>query len=462
MTKPLELSRADARRIAVRAQLLDRQRPTDLLDVVRRLTAAAGRPDRRRRAERRPGAVEPARPVVRPGRPRRRDRRPAPGRPARAAAAGRGHRAVSAPRWPPGRDRRRLRDWQEDTARLGRGQRRLPPGHPRAAARGRPAAGPRRCPTPARCPGARRVEQRQQRPACCWIHGRSAARWPPPAGDGRERLWDLAERVYPDDPCPPWTRPAPIRDQRRLRVARASPAAAARQGPVEPDDVGDVGEPAVVEGVRGDVASRPGAARTSRSAGRAALLSPLDRLVFDRKRMVELFEFDYQLEMYKPAAKRRWGYWALPILYGDRLVGQARRHRRPRGRRAAGRRGARGRAVHQADAAAVDREIKGARQWLGLELDRQPDRHERRAGRPAELWRPIASSFVLHRGRGRHLSPVVDREGSAGATASADRSEGRPSVEDIAAQIRAELDEPGQGSLRWSGRTPPTSSGIAG
>jgi len=38
--------------------------------------------------------------------------------------------------------------------------------------------------------------------------------------------------------------------------------------------------------------------------------------------MVELFEFDYQLEMYKPVATRRWGYFALPILYGDRLVGK--------------------------------------------------------------------------------------------------------------------------------------------
>ena len=57
-------------------------------------------------------------------------------------------------------------------------------------------------------------------------------------------------------------------------------------------------------------------------SGRAAVISPIDRLVFDRQRMAEIFEFDYYLEMYKPAAHRRWGYWAMPILYGDRLVGK--------------------------------------------------------------------------------------------------------------------------------------------
>jgi uncharacterized protein len=57
-------------------------------------------------------------------------------------------------------------------------------------------------------------------------------------------------------------------------------------------------------------------------AGRTALLSPFDGLIRDRKRMVELFEFDYALEMYKPPAKRRWGYYALPILHGDRLIGK--------------------------------------------------------------------------------------------------------------------------------------------
>ena len=56
--------------------------------------------------------------------------------------------------------------------------------------------------------------------------------------------------------------------------------------------------------------------------GRTALLSPFDRLVHDRVRSLELFGFDYTLEMYKPAANRRWGFYALPILHGDRLIGK--------------------------------------------------------------------------------------------------------------------------------------------
>jgi uncharacterized protein YcaQ len=137
---------------------------------------------------------------------------------------------------------------------------------------------------------------------------------------GGDRLWDLATRVYPDDPVVPADAALRIRNERRLRalgIARAR----GPECPVEPADVGDAGEPAVVEGVKGTWRVDPSLLGQAFS-GRAALLSPFDRLIHDRKRMVELFEFDYQLEMYKPAAKRRWGYFALPILYGDRLVGK--------------------------------------------------------------------------------------------------------------------------------------------
>jgi len=137
---------------------------------------------------------------------------------------------------------------------------------------------------------------------------------------GADRLWDLAARVYPDDPVIPADEALRIRDERRLRalgIARA-------RGPdyqAEPAHVGRAGEPAVVEGVKGTWRVDP-AQLGQPFSGRAALLSPFDRLIHDRKRAAELFGFDYQLEMYKPAARRRWGYYALPVLYGDALVGK--------------------------------------------------------------------------------------------------------------------------------------------
>ena len=136
------------------------------------------------------------------------------------------------------------------------------------------------------------------------------------AAQGGDRLWDLAARVYPDDPLILAAEALRIRDQRRLRalcIARGR----GPECPVEPADVGQADEPAVVEGVKGTWRVDP-AQLAQPFWGRAALLSPFDRLVHDRKRILELFEFDYQLEMHKPAASRRWGYYALPVLYGGR------------------------------------------------------------------------------------------------------------------------------------------------
>ena len=188
--------------------------------------------------------------------------------------------------------------------------------------------------------------------------------------DGPHRLWDLAERVYPDVPVVPYVEAMHQRAVRRLHglgVARAT----ATQTPGEPNDVGEVGEVALIEGVRGRWRVDP-AYLDEDFAGRTVLLSPLDKLVMDRKRMVELFEFDYQLEMYKPAAKRRWGYWALPVLSGDRLVGKV---------DAAAEHDAgvlRVDAVHEDGdwsrrlRAEVEREIDDLATWLGLEVLR-PD-----------------------------------------------------------------------------------------
>ena len=138
---------------------------------------------------------------------------------------------------------------------------------------------------------------------------------------GRERLWDLPERVYPADVVVPTADEALRRKNERrlaaLGIARAKRAAL----PGEPGDVGDAGEPALVEGTKGEWRVDPTLV-DGEFEGRTALLSPFDRLVHDRVRTQELFEFEYALEMYKPAANRRWGYYALPVLHGDRLVGK--------------------------------------------------------------------------------------------------------------------------------------------
>jgi hypothetical protein len=192
---------------------------------------------------------------------------------------------------------------------------------------------------------------------------------------GRERLWDLAERVYPDHPVIPAAEAAQERDRRRLRALGIARVTGPAQS-FEPSVVGAAGQPAVVEGVRGEWQVDPAYLDGPAGLGepfevRAALLSPFDRLVHDRARAADLFEFEYQLEMYKPVASRRWGYYALPILYGDRLVGKL--------DAAADRKAGvlTVNAVHEdvpftaEMAEAINAEIAGLAAWLNLDLARR-------------------------------------------------------------------------------------------
>jgi uncharacterized protein YcaQ len=129
---------------------------------------------------------------------------------------------------------------------------------------------------------------------------------------GKERLWDLPERIYPTDTAVVTIDEAwKIRNERWLRAL----------GVARPKVVGDAGIEAEIEGTKGAWRVDP-AATVEGFEGRTAVLSPFDRLTHDRARARDLFDFDYLLEMYKPADKRRWGYFALPVLHHDRLIGK--------------------------------------------------------------------------------------------------------------------------------------------
>ena len=369
VSKVHHLSRTDARRLAVRAQLLTRDRPTDLVEMVRHLTllqvdpisAVAPSADlvcwSRLGSSYSPedlrGALEEQRLVDHLGKVR----------PIEDMALYRADMAA----WPGDGP---LTDWQVDNVawvEANGGCRHDILELLRAEGPLTVRELPDTCEVPWRSTGWTNHKNVPKLLDFMVVRGEVAV----VGRRGRERLWDLASRVYPDEPFPPVEQGETLRRQRRLRslgIVRARRSKSAEE-PWDASGIGEEGVAAVVDGLPGEWRVDP-ALLDEPFRGRAALLSPLDRLVHDRTRMAEIFDFDYQLEMYKPKAKRRWGYYALPILYGDRLVGKldATAERKEGVLRVD--------AVHE-DApfsrtarAAVDREIEDLAGWLGLEVIR--------------------------------------------------------------------------------------------
>lgn len=170
--------------------------------------------------------------------------------------------------------------------------------------------------------------------------------------EGNLRVYDLAERLFPAELL---ARRVPEWEQRRHRLLSryrgggllgtggqselwyGSGRTAAERTELRAELVAD-GEivPVTVEGIKGERFVVAGElpileqARAEVAAGEppggvdpgVAFLAPLDPFCWDRDLMRRLFDFDYVWEVYVPAAKRRWGYYVLPILWGDRLVGR--------------------------------------------------------------------------------------------------------------------------------------------
>ncbi|MEO5885886.1 MAG: crosslink repair DNA glycosylase YcaQ family protein [Candidatus Limnocylindrales bacterium] len=168
--------------------------------------------------------------------------------------------------------------------------------------------------------------------------------------EGNRRIYDLTERLFPADLLAERRTEDEQRRHKLLSRYRAHGLLGLRggqgevwlgTGPTAADRyrhrdalIAD-GElvPVRVEGVRGDrlvlaqevpiveaAAASTGTAETTGSG--VAFLAPLDPLVWDREMLRSLFDFDYVWEVYVPAARRRWGYYVLPLLWGDRFVGR--------------------------------------------------------------------------------------------------------------------------------------------
>ena len=114
---------------------------------------------------------------------------------------------------------------------------------------------------------------------------------------GKQRVWDLAERWYPECETITWAESQRRREDARWRTLG-------------------------VKLEKGRMLAHPDATDGPVPATRTTFLSPFDRLIHDRGRLEALWGVHYRLEMYVPKAKREYGYYVLPILRGDRVIGR--------------------------------------------------------------------------------------------------------------------------------------------
>jgi uncharacterized protein len=149
--------------------------------------------------------------------------------------------------------------------------------------------------------------------------------------DGQQRIWDLAERSLPSVPArraSDVARELAERDVRAAGIARPDRIGYLFDGPPPGRDTAirrllaaGVVVPVEVDGLQGRWVTHRDLLDAS-FRGRTTLLSPFDDLISDRERTERLFDFRFRLEIYVPKTKREYGYFVLPILRGERLIGR--------------------------------------------------------------------------------------------------------------------------------------------